>query len=444
MKKQDPDKRKSNFEEVNLGYSEEEAIKEAERCLQCPSPSCTQGCPVNIDIPLFINHIKNKEHQKAIQEIKKTNNLPGICGRVCPQEEQCEIKCIIKKNPIKIGYLERFAADQEQIKDHLKSQNQNNKNKKIAIIGSGPSSLTCASDLALKGYNVTIYEALHDTGGVLRYGIPEFRLPKNIVDQEVEYIKKLGVEIKKNFVIGNTLSLEDLKQEYNAIFIGVGAGLPNFLKIEGETLPGVYSANEFLTRINLMKAYDFPNNQTPIKKEKQIVVIGGGNVAIDAARSAKRLGSDVTLIYRRGIEEMPARDEEIEHAKEEEINFELLTNPIKINGTEKVESIEVIKMQLTEPDESGRRSPVQIEGSEFQIPCQQVIVAIGQNPNPLLVKKTNLDQNEWGYLIVNEQMQTSDPKIFAGGDIIGGNATVIKAMGNGKIAAKAIDEQLNR
>ena len=316
--------------------------------------------------------------------------------------------------------------------------------KKIAIIGSGPSSLTCASDLALKGYNVTIYEALHDTGGVLRYGIPEFRLPKNIVDQEVEYIKKLGVEIKKNFVIGNTLSLEDLKQEYNAIFIGVGAGLPNFLKIEGETLPGVYSANEFLTRINLMKAYDFPNNQTPIKKEKQIVVIGGGNVAIDAARSAKRLGSDVTLIYRRGIEEMPARDEEIEHAKEEEINFELLTNPIKINGTEKVESIEVIKMQLTEPDESGRRSPVQIEGSEFQIPCQQVIVAIGQNPNPLLVKKTNLDQNEWGYLIVNEQMQTSDPKIFAGGDIIGGNATVIKAMGNGKIAAKAIDEQLNR
>ena len=441
MRKQDPKQRTANFTEVNLGYSKEEAIKEASRCLQCKVPKCAEGCPVNINIPAFIRHIKQDNPEKAIEEIKKTNNLPGVCGRVCPQEEQCEAKCILKNKSIKIGYLERYAADNETKHEIPKIKS---KNQKVAIIGSGPSSLTCAADLALKGYEVTVFEALHNTGGVLRYGIPEFRLPKKIVDNEVEYIKKLGVHIKKNFVIGKTKSLEDLKQEFDAIFIGVGAGLPNFMNIPGENLPGVYSANEFLTRINLMKACDFPNHGTPIKKAENVVIVGGGNVAIDSARCAKRLGSEVTLVYRRSLEEMPARIEEIENAKEEGIHFLLLTNPTKILGINSVEGIECVQMQLGEVDLDGRRSPVPIENSEFVLPCQQVIMAIGQGPNPLLVKQTNLNKDLKGYLFINEKGQTSDQKVFAGGDIVKGAATVIKAMADGKKAAKAIDEILSK
>jgi glutamate synthase (NADPH) small chain len=438
MKEQEPKKRNKNFDEVSFGYSQEEAINESNRCLQCSVPQCVKGCPVNINIPKFIKEIKENNNQEAIKTIKESNNLPGVCGRVCPQEEQCECKCINKKDPIKIGYLERFAADNEQKQDH---QQPRQLNKTVAVIGSGPASLTCAADLATKGYQVTIFEALHDTGGVLRYGIPEFRLPKSIVEDEVQQIEKLGVEIKKNFIIGKTLSLEELKQDYDAIFIGVGAGLPYFMGLVGENLPGVSSANEFLTRINLMRAYD-DNYDTPIKKEKQVVVIGGGNVAMDAARSAKRIGSDVILVYRRSEQEMPARDEEIEHAKEEGINFQLLTNPTKILGEEKVEAIECIKMELGPEDDSGRRRPIPIKGSEFKIECQKVIVAIGQGPNPVLLSQIDLDKNKRGYININEKQQTSDPKVFAGGDITGGNATVIKAMGDGKVAAVAIDEFL--
>lgn len=439
MIKQDPKIRTSNFNEVNLGYSKEEAIKEASRCLQCKVPKCIEGCPVNINIPSFISFIKNDKPEKAIEEIKKANNLPGICGRVCPQEEQCEAKCILKQKAIKIGYLERYAADNETQQKIPKIKESKHR---VAVIGSGPSSLTCAADLALKGYNVTIFEALHKTGGVLRYGIPEFRLPKKIVDNEIEYIKKLGVTIKKDFVIGKTLSLEDLKKDFDAIFIGVGAGLPNFMNIPGENLPGVYSANEFLTRINLMKAFDFPNNETPIKKSETTVVIGGGNVAIDSARCAKRLGSHVFLVYRRGLEEMPARQEEIQNAKEEGIEFLFLTNPTKIIGIDKVEGIECVQMMLGEEGLDGRKTPVPIENSEFVIECNQVVIAIGQGPNPLLVKQTNLNKDIKGYLYVNEKNQTSDAIIFAGGDIIKGEATVIKAMADGKKAAAAIDELL--
>ncbi len=440
MNKQDPNKRNKNFEEVNLGYSEEEAIAESSRCLQCPVPQCIQGCPVKINIPGFIKCIKEKRFDDAVKEIKKSNNLPGVCGRVCPQEEQCEIKCILGKKAIKIGYLERFAADHETNKETPKIKKIG---KKVAVIGSGPASLTCAADLAVKGYEITIFEALHNTGGVLRYGIPEFRLPKKIVDDEISYIERLGVKINKNIVIGKTLSLEDLKKDFDAIFIGVGAGLPNFMSIEGETLPGVYSANEFLTRINLMKSYDFPNNKTPVKKAKNVVVVGGGNVAIDAARCAKRIGADVTLVYRRSFKEMPAREEEIHHAKEEGIHFLMLTNPIRILGEEHVKGIECVQMQLGEPDETGRRKPIPMYNSNFIIDCQQVIIAIGQGPNPLLVKKTTLKKDIQGHLIVDENMQTSDEIIFAGGDIVKGSATVIRAMGNGKIAAASIDKFLS-
>jgi glutamate synthase (NADPH/NADH) small chain len=441
MKQQDPKQRIKNFDEVNLGYSEKEAIKESSRCLQCKVPQCVEGCPVNIDIPGFIKQIKQGKPEKAAEIIKKSNNLPGICGRVCPQEDQCELKCILDKKAIKIGYLERFAADNEKESTLTKIKKNN---KKIAAIGSGPASLTCAADLALKGYNVTIFEALHNTGGVLRYGIPEFRLPRKIVDKEIEYIKKLGVKIEHNVIIGKTLSLEDLKKNFDAIFIGVGAGLPNFMNIEGEALPGVYSANEFLTRINLMNAH-YKKYDTPLQKAEDVIVIGGGNVAIDAARSAKRLGSNVNVIYRRSLEEMPARVEEIAHAKEEGIHFMLLTNPTKIVGDEKVKGIECIQMKLGDPEEDGRRSPVPIENSEFTIECDQVVIAIGQNPNPLLVKQTKLQKDIKGYLRVTPQMQTSDNQIFAGGDIVkGNNGTVIMAMGNGKIAANAIDEMLNQ
>jgi len=442
-KEQEPEKRIKNFDEVNLGYNEEEAKQEASRCLQCENAKCVGGCPVSVDIPKFIRYIKDGKFYMAIKTIKRTNNLPGICGRVCPQEDQCEKACImgIKNEPINVGKLERFAADIEE--RDVKAPEPHPDKKKIAIIGSGPAGLTCAADLALIGHKVVIYEALHETGGVLRYGIPEFRLPKNIVDEEIDCIMALGVDIKKDMVIGRTYTLDELRKKYDAVFVGSGAGLPEFLGIKGESLNCVYTANEFLTRINLMKAYKFPEYSTPIKKGKKVVVIGGGNVAMDAARSARRLGADVTIIYRRSLDEMPARKEEIKHAQEEGIHFMLLTNPTSILGSEKVEGIECMQMMLGQNDESGRRKPVPIEDSDFAIECDQVIIAIGQGPNPLLTKSVNIEHNEKGYFMVDDNMMTSIPGVFAGGDITGGEegvgATVINAMGAGKRAAKAID-----
>lgn len=442
-REQEPEKRVKNYSEVNLGYDAGEAAQEASRCLQCKAPKCVAGCPVNVDIPKFIGYIKENKVGQAIKTIKKTNNLPGICGRVCPQENQCEKNCImgIKNDAVNIGKLERFASDNEVFE---KSGDIKSTKKKIAIIGSGPAGLTCAADLALMGHKVTIFEALHDTGGVLRYGIPEFRLPKSIVDKEVERITSLGVEIKKNAIIGRTFSLDELRKKYDAVFIGVGAGLPKFLGLPGESLNGVYSANEYLTRMNLMKAYTYPEVGTPIKRAKRVVVVGGGNVAMDSARSARRMGADVTIVYRRSLEEMPARKEEIHHAQEEGIHFMLLTNPVEVIGTGKVEGIKCQQMMLGDADESGRRKPVALEDSDFLIPCDQVIIAIGQGPNPLLTKTVNIAHNEKGYFIVDENLMTSIPGVFAGGDIIGGEegsgATVINAMGAGKKAAKAINQ----
>lgn len=442
-KEQEPSSRIKNFDEVCFNYSDEEAIEEASRCLQCPKPACVSGCPVNIDIPRFINYIKEGKHYMAIKVIKKTNNLPGVCGRVCPQEEQCEKKCIlgIKGEAVDIGKLERYAAEMERTADkHIPEIKK--LNKKAAVIGSGPAGLTCAADLALNGVSVTIFEALHNTGGVLRYGIPEFRLPKVIVDEEVGYIEKLGVKVKLNSIVGKTYSLDELRKKFDAIFIGSGAGLPKFMSIPGEELVGVYSANEFLTRNNLMKAYKFPEYTTPIKKPKKAVVVGGGNVAMDAARVCRRLGADVTVVYRRSRNEMPARNEEIEHAHQEGIHFMMLTNPARILGDKKVEGIECIQMMLGEAGADGRRKPEPIEGSEFTIECDAVIVAIGQGPNPLLTKESKIGHNDSGYMIVDENLMTSLPGVFAGGDIVGGDegsgATVINAMGQGKKAAKAI------
>jgi glutamate synthase (NADPH/NADH) small chain len=438
---QEASKRIKNFDEVCLGYEKDNAIKEAARCLQCAKPLCVGGCPVNINIPKFIKYIKEEKDDKALKTILKTNNLPGVCGRVCPQEKQCEEACILTKSDkaIDIGKLERYAADNG--KKEIPAVGK--KKKKIAIIGSGPAGLTCAADLAILGYKVTIYEALHETGGVLTYGIPEFRLPKKIVKDEIKFIESLGVVIKTDYVIGKILTVDELIGKYDAVFIASGAGLPYFMDIEGENLTNVYSANEFLTRVNLMKAYTFPSHKTPIKVGKKTVVVGGGNVAMDAARSAKRLGSDVTIVYRRGVEEMPARIEEIEHAKEEGINFLMLTNPTKILGETKVDGIECIQMMLGAPDESGRRKPMPIEGSELVIEADQVILAIGQGPNPLLLKDLNAEISSRG-IAVDENCKTSRPGIFAGGDIASDEATVIKAMGMGKTAAKAIAEYVEQ
>ena len=439
-----------NFFEVALGFSKEQAQEEAKRCLQCKDPLCVKGCPVEIDIPAFIQLIKEGRQKEALEKIKERNNLPAVCGRVCPQEDQCKAACILnkKKIPINIGALERYAADYEEPKvGTLPARAKTSPREgtlpiRIAIVGSGPAGLTCAADLAKMGYQVTLFESLHVPGGVLVYGIPEFRLPKGIVQNEIEYIKSLGVAMTTDTLIGYTYTLEELfKQGFKAIFIAVGAGLPQFLGIAGENLNRVYSANEFLTRMNLMKAYKFPEYATPVNIGKKIAVIGAGNVAFDCARVALRLGREVTLVYRRTEKGMPARIEEIENAKEEGVVFKVLTQPVKIIGDEKgfVKGLECIKMQLGEPDESGRRRPVPIENSNFILDVDTVIVAIGQNPNPLLARvSAGLKTNKDGTISVDKNLMTSIPGVFAGGDIITGADTVISAMGAGKKAALAI------
>lgn len=492
VQQQPAKERIKNFFEVSFGFTEEQAIKEAERCIQCKNPECVKGCPVQIDIPAFIKLIKEKKIKEALSKIKEKNALPAICGRVCPQEDQCEAVCILNKkkipvNPVRntkalrkiskisngvnIGALERFAADfgEEKTVTREKDKTGNwqlatgdSQRPKVAVVGSGPAGLTVAADLAKMGYSVSLFESLHLAGGVLSYGIPEFRLPKKIVHSELEYIKSLGVDIKTNVLIGKTLTLDDLfSQGFKAIFLGVGAGLPQFLKIPGENAPGVYSANEFLTRINLMKAYQFPNAATPINLGKKVVVVGAGNVAFDCARVAIRLGKprrklypevsqrgflrgkDVTLVYRRSETEMPAREDEIENAKAEGLKFKLLTQPKEIILDEKgkPKAMRCVKMELGEPDSSGRRRPVEILNSEFEIPVDNVIVAIGQRPNPLIYKSTSkLKTNPDGTICVDENYMTSIPGVFAGGDIITGADTVISAMGAGKKAAQAIDK----
>ncbi|MGI5992889.1 MAG: NADPH-dependent glutamate synthase [Methanosarcina sp.] len=448
MPEQPAEERRKNFNEVALGYTKEDALAEASRCLSCKDPKCVEGCPVNVDIPGFIKLVCEEDFSGAIERIKGTNALPAICGRVCPQETQCEALCVLGKKgqPVAIGRLERFCADYERQTGVKVPEVPEPTGKKVAVVGSGPAGLTAAADLAKLGHKVTIFESLHKAGGVLSYGIPEFRLPKEIVRQEVEYIKQLGVELKPNYIIGRIKTLDELCDEFDAVFLGTGAGLPSFMGIPGENFNGVYSANEFLTRVNLMKAYD-PEYDTKVRVGKHVVVVGGGNVAMDAARSALRLGADeVSIVYRRGEDEMPARREEIEHAKEEGINFRLLTNPVRILGDEKfnVTAVECIKMELGEPDKSGRRSPVPVEGSEFTIPADVVVIAIGTSPNPIIFKGSEgLDQNRRGTVVADEETgATSKCGVFAGGDVVTGAATVISAMGAGKKAAKAIDEYL--
>jgi len=451
MLQQSPDRRKRNFEEVALGYTEEQALREAGRCLQCKKPVCMNGCPVGVDIPAFINLIKERDYIGASRKIKGTNSLPAICGRVCPQEGQCEKECILgrKGEPVAIGRLERFAADYERNAGHIQiPKAAEATGKKIAVVGSGPAGLILASDLAKAGHSVTVFEALHKTGGVLTYGIPEFRLPKAIVEAEVNYISKLGVSIKTSHVIGKLYMVDELLAAFDAVFIGTGAGSPHFMGIEGENLNGVYSANEFLTRVNLMKGYLFPEYATPVSRGGKVAVVGGGNVAMDSARSALRLGAEhVYSLYRRSRVEMPARDEEIENAEEEGIDLRLLTNPVRIIGDGKnwVKEVECIKMELGEPDESGRRRPVPVKGSEFRLEVDVVIVAIGQGANPLISSTTpDIELNRWGYIIADaETGKTSKEGVYAGGDIVTGSATVISAMGAGRKSAMAIDKFLS-
>ncbi len=447
---QDPIKRRSNFNEVALGYTPQLAIKEAERCLNCKKPLCIKGCPVNVPIPDFITLIKEGNFKGAIDKIKEANFLPAVCGRVCPQEDQSEKVCVTGKKyePVGIGRLERFAADWEMQSGHTNvSKAAEPTGKKVAIVGSGPAGLTCAFDLARLGHKAIIFEALHEAGGVLFYGIPEFRLPKKIVSKEIETLKNMGVEIITNAVVGKLITVDEMMEEYDACFIGTGAGLPRFMGIEGENLNGVYSANEFLTRANLMRAYAFPEYDTPIKVGQRVAVVGGGNVAMDAVRTALRLGvKEAIIIYRRSELEMPARIEEIHHAKEESIRFELLTNPIRIIGEDGwVKAVECIRMDLSEPDESGRRRPVPRKGSEFQIPLDIVIMAIGTGANPLVPQSTtDLSLNKRGYIAVDEETnRTSREGVYAGGDIVTGAATVILAMGAGRKAATAIHKYLN-
>lgn len=452
MPTQAPDVRNKNFEEVALGYTKEQALDEAQRCLNCKNKNCVAGCPVNIDIPGFIHEIAEENFEGAYQVIAKSSSLPAVCGRVCPQESQCEGKCVrgIKGEPVGIGRLERFVADYHNANAKEAAEKPASNGHKVAVIGSGPSGLTCAGDLAKLGYDVTIFEALHLAGGVLVYGIPEFRLPKSIVQKEIDGLKELGVKVETNMVIGKVLSIDELKEEYGfeAVFIGSGAGLPKFMNIPGENLKGVYSANEFLTRVNLMKSYK-ENADTPIKQSKRVAVVGGGNVAMDAARSALRLGAEeVYIIYRRSREELPARAEEVEHAEEEGIIFKFLTNPVEILPDENkfVGSIRCVEMELGEPDASGRRRPVVKENSEFEIPVDCVIMALGTSPNPLIKSTTKgLETQKWGGIIVEEETGlTSREGIYAGGDAVTGAATVILAMGAGKTAAQAIHEQLSK
>lgn len=441
------EERKHNFNEVALGYDEKTAIEEAKRCLNCKHRPCVSGCPVNIAIPDFIQCMVEGRFEDAYQVIAKTSALPAVCGRVCPQETQCEAKCVrgIKGESVAIGRLERFAADYHNANSKAEKVDIKQNGKRVAIIGSGPSSLTCAGDLALMGYGVTVFEALHIAGGVLVYGIPEFRLPKSIVAAEIEGLKALGVDFETNVVIGKSISIDDILEKYDAVFIGSGAGLPRFMGIEGENLKGVYSANEFLTRINLMKAYK-PDSRTPVQHGHRVAVVGGGNVAMDAARCAVRLGAQqVSIIYRRSMEELPARREEVENAMEEGIEFKTLTNPVRIIGNEEhnVCGIECVDMELTEPDASGRRSPKEVEGSEHIIDVDCVIIAIGTSPNPLIKATTaGLDTDRRGCIVADEVGRTSKEGVFAGGDTVTGAATVIKAMGAGKASAKAIDEYL--
>jgi len=450
MPEQAPDVRNKNFLEVTTGYTAETAMDEAQRCLNCKHKPCMEGCPVSVKIPEFIALVAEGKFEDAYQKITETNSLPAVCGRVCPQEKQCESKCVraIKGEAVGIGRLERFVADYHMANVEDKITVPESNGKKVAVVGSGPSGLTAAGDLAKLGYEVTIYEAFHTPGGVLMYGIPEFRLPKDIVQKEISKLKAMGVKIETNVVIGKTILVDELMEEfgYDAIFIGSGAGLPSFLGIDGEALNGVYSANEFLTRINLMKGYKFPEYDTPVYIGKNVAVFGGGNVAMDAARSAKRLGAEnVYIIYRRGLEELPARQEEVHHAQEEAIEFRLLQNPTRLIGDEKgwLKGVEVVKMELGEPDASGRRRPVVIEGSEEVIDIDTAVIAIGQTPNPLIKQTTKgLDINNRGCIVADETGKTSKPFVYAGGDVVTGAATVILAMGAGKTAAAAIDEAL--
>ena len=446
MPSQDPNVRNKNFKEVTLGYTEEMALDEAQRCLNCKNMPCVSGCPVNIHIPEFIKKIAEHDFEGAYQVIAQSSSLSAVCGRVCPQETQCEGKCVrgIKGEPVGIGRLERFVADWHNAHATVATITAPKNGHKVAIIGSGPAGLTCAGDLAKLGYDVTIYEALHLAGGVLVYGIPEFRLPKALVQKEIDNIRKLGVKIVTNAVVGRAMTVEELLEEGNdAVFVGSGAGLPNFQKIPGESLCGVYSANEFLTRINLMRAYTFPEHDTPVKVGQRVAVIGGGNVAMDAARCARRLGADVSIVYRRSEAEMPARKEEVHHAKEEGIHFRMLTNPKAILGDENgfVRAMTCVEMELGEPDERGRRRPVPKPGSEFDLPVETVVVAIGNSPNPLIKKTTpDLPTETWGGITTDEHGRTGKKHVYAGGDAVTGAATVILAMGAGKKAAQAILE----
>jgi len=453
MPKQKPENRINNFNEVALGYTTEQALAEAKRCIQCPKPQCIQGCPVGLDIPAFIKEIREKNFDEAIRKVKEKNSLPAICGRVCPQETQCQKFCVMGKkgDPLSIGRLERFVADYDLQKGvTVQSRSKSSVDGKVAVVGSGPAGLTAAADLAKLGHKVVIFEALHAPGGVLMYGIPEFRLPKKIVQAEVDYIKKLGVDIKTDYMIGKLYTIDELFElGFDAVFIGTGAGLPRFMRIPGENLGGIYSANEFLIRVNLMKAYTFPEYDTPIKIGKRVAVIGGGNVAMDSARSALRLGAEeVWIVYRRSKKEMPARLEEIENAEEEGIKFKFLTTPVKFLGDKSgwITGMECIAMQLGEPDESGRRRPIPIEGSEFVIEVDAVVIAIGQTPNPVIQRTTKgLQTTRWGTIVVNEKTgKTSRKRVYAGGDVVSGAATVISAMGAGKKAARSIHRSLLR
>lgn len=450
MPVQNPDVRNKNFEEVALGYTEEQAIDEAKRCLGCKNKPCTKGCPVQIDIPSFIQQVAEGNFAEAYKIITESSSLPAVCGRVCPQETQCECKCVrgIKGEPVAIGRLERFVADWHNAQPETPVEKPVSNGHKVAVIGSGPSGLACAGDLAKKGYDVTVFEALHIAGGVLSYGIPEFRLPKTIVQKEIDGLKALGVKIETNTVVGKTVSVDELMKEegFESVFIGSGAGLPRFMNIKGENLSGVYSANEFLTRINLMKAYK-PDSSTPVQAGKKAVIVGGGNVAMDAARCAKRMGADVYIVYRRTENELPARAEEVEHAKEEGIIFKFLTNPVEIKSDEKgwVKSIVCQQMELSEPDASGRAKPVPVPDAFFEIETDSVIMSIGTSPNPLIKSTTDgLDTQKWGGIIADENGLTSKEGVYAGGDAVTGAATVILAMGAGKTAAAAMDEYMQK